>query len=285
MSKNVKRNPIGIMQGRLSPSPDGKIQFFPWKTWQNEFALAASLGLSEIEFIFDYDDHLLNPVFSGDGVDAIKKLIDDTGIKVNFICADYFMEMPFFKDSKPANLINSKVLNHLIYHAKKINAKGIEIPLVDNSSIKTDLDRDLLIGELKKSLDFAERFNVQIGLETDLPPKKFKELLEAFSHPLIRANYDVGNSASLGYDVEKEFEEYGGFINNIHIKDRLLRGGTVPLGQGAADFEKFFSMVERSGYEGSFIFQTARGADEIETAKNNIVFMDKYLKQEQIKWT
>ncbi|MFA5104894.1 MAG: sugar phosphate isomerase/epimerase [Candidatus Margulisiibacteriota bacterium] len=285
MNKNGSKNPVGIMQGRLSPSLNGKIQFFPWKTWENEFAIAASLGLSEIEFIFDHEDYPLNPIFGSSGVDKIKRLIDDTGVKVNFICADYFMEKPFFHNSRPANLSNVKMLNHLIYQASKINAKGIEIPLVDNSSIKTGPDRDLLIGELSKCLDFAERFNIQIGLETDLSPKDFKELLQAFSHPLIKANYDVGNSASSGYDVEEEFNQYGTLINNIHIKDRLLKGGTVPLGTGSAHFDKFFDMTRKVGYKGSYIFQTARGSDEIETVKNNMAFIEKHLKQEQIKWT
>lgn len=268
---------IGIMQGRLSPSLDGKIQFFPWKIWENEFAIAASIGLSEIEFIFDYDDYLLNPVYHNEGVDEINRLVSETGIIINFICADFFMAKPFFHSSKSINLGNSKVLKHLIYQASRIGAKGVEIPLVDNASIKTEQDREILIEELKSCLGFAERFGVALGLETDLPPQKFREFLEEFSHPLIRANYDVGNSAAMGYDVEEEFGQYGVYINNIHIKDRVLGDGTVPLGTGAANYDKFFKMVEKIGYKGSFIFQTARGTDEVETAKSNMAFISKYI--------
>ena len=127
-------------------------------------------------------------------------------------------------------------------------------------------------------MDFSERVNVEIGLETDLAPREFRQLLDTFSHPLLKANYDIGNSASLGYNIEEEFNEYGSYINNIHIKDRKRNGGTVPLGTGDADFKKFFEMVQKIGYTGSFILQAARERSEIETAKKNIAFVKNMLK-------
>ena len=48
MTKN-----IGFMQGRLSPMDDGKIQSFPWKYWQNEFALASKYNFDLIEWTID----------------------------------------------------------------------------------------------------------------------------------------------------------------------------------------------------------------------------------------
>tara|TARA_Y100001970_G_C13932466_1_gene698975 strand:+ start:640 stop:765 length:126 start_codon:yes stop_codon:yes gene_type:complete len=31
---------IGIMQSRLTPLNNNKIQFFPWNNWENEFNIA-----------------------------------------------------------------------------------------------------------------------------------------------------------------------------------------------------------------------------------------------------
>ena len=45
----------GIMQGRLTPSNGRGIQFFPFDNWQQEFITGSSIGLNEIEWIFDYD--------------------------------------------------------------------------------------------------------------------------------------------------------------------------------------------------------------------------------------
>ena len=268
----MKHN-IGIMQGRLSPSIDGKIQFFPWKTWEKEFPVAASLGFFEIEFIFELENYLMNPVYSTEGTAKIRDLIANSGVKVNFICADYFMEKPFFRTSEKECRNNVKILNHLIYQASKIGAKGIEIPLVDNSSIKTKDEKEQFIKWVSEAFEFAERFGIEIGLETDLGPMEFKDLLEGFAHPLIKANYDTGNSASLGYDPEEEFSAYGKYINNIHIKDRLLMGGTVPLGTGSADLPKVAQMLKWCGYKGGFILQAARAGDDIENAKKNLEFV------------
>ena len=37
-------NRIGFMQGRLSPIPKGRIQSFPWETWQEEFETASRVS-------------------------------------------------------------------------------------------------------------------------------------------------------------------------------------------------------------------------------------------------
>ena len=60
----------------------------------------------------------------------------------------------------------------------------------------------------------------------------------------IGANYDIGNSASLGYDFEEELSSYGERIYNVHIKDRVLGGTTVEFGTGDSNINgvlKFLS--------------------------------------------
>ena len=37
-------NPIGIMQGRLSPPPPARLQAFPWRSWAREFEYASGCG-------------------------------------------------------------------------------------------------------------------------------------------------------------------------------------------------------------------------------------------------
>ena len=48
----------------------------------------------------------------------------------------------------------------------------------------------------------------------------------------------MGNSASLGYDAQEEIDLLGNKIINVHIKDRIRSGTTVPLGTGDTDFKK-----------------------------------------------
>ncbi|HLD47492.1 MAG TPA: TIM barrel protein, partial [Desulfobaccales bacterium] len=113
-------------------------------------------------------------------------------------------------------------------------------------------------------------------LETDLKPAPLAKLLQKVSHPLLRANYDIGNSASLGHDPVEELTLLGPWLGSVHVKDRLLGGGTVPLGTGAADFIACFRLFRQSNYRGPFILQAARqeGMSETELAVRHRRFVE-----------
>ncbi|MBI2064077.1 MAG: sugar phosphate isomerase/epimerase [Candidatus Yanofskybacteria bacterium] len=270
---------IGIMQGRLT-SPKGRgIQFFPFEEWDREFSEAAKLGLNEIEFIFDLDEYRENPLWTDEGVLKIKSLIRDSGVTVNNICADFFMRRPFFRVNDAIRKENVKVLKKLIEQANDIGAKNVEIPLLDNSSLKTSKEEEALAKSIAECLPIAQNHGVFLSLETDLPPTRFLELLKRFPNHSVKAVYDSGNSSSLGYDSYEEITTLGDFIINIHIKDRVLGGGTVPLGTGSADFDKLFSGLKKINYRGGFILQAARGEDEEEkkTVRSQMKFLKNYL--------
>lgn len=48
---------------------------------------------------------------------------------------------------------------------------------------------------------------------------------------------------------------------NVHVKDRVLGWTTAPLGTSHADFETVFASLNRLGYTGNYILQTARTDD------------------------
>lgn len=247
----------------------GRIQSFPWSTWQKEFGIAQSLGFDEIEFVFDYEDtgrHLENPILTDDGIKLISGLIEKTTVGVRSVCADYFMERPFFRVSRRAQNANVQTLKRLIRQCSKLSVRLIEIPLVDNSRIETIDEKQELIRCLNECFETIERYDIKIGLETDLPPGDFESLLTDINHPLVVASYDTGNSASLGFDPEEEINTLGPWIENVHIKDRLFKGGTVLLGAGDTDFKKVFQMLKKIDYQKSLILQAARCDDDVAAA-------------------
>ena len=83
----------------------------------------------------------------------------------------------------------------------------------------------------------------------------------------IKVNYDIGNSAALGFNSYEELAAYGDRITDIHIKDRILGGGPVRLGHGNADFIKFFNELKNFNYQGPFIMQAYRDDEGIEIFK------------------
>lgn len=266
---------IGIMQGRLSPPVDGKIQVFPLAHWKEEFPAAAALGLSSIEWILE-SPLATNPLWTDDGLTRIQEMIRKTNVRVDFICADYFMESPLMRMSPDDLKRNQSVLIRTIDQAAALGAKGIEIPCVDASEIRSRADEDELASAIEPCLQHAAERKIELGLETSLPPDRFRGLLERIGHPLLKANYDSGNSASLGYDPAEEIAAYGRWINNVHIKDRIRGGSTVPLGSGDADIVKVLRLLKGADYRGDFVLQAARGADDVAAGR--------HYKEQLISW-
>jgi hexulose-6-phosphate isomerase len=104
---------------------------------------------------------------------------------------------------------------------------------------------------------FASRFDATIVFECDYKPRELARFIAQLG-PEYGINYDIGNSASLGYDPVEEIHAYGSRILNVHVKDRIRGGTTVPLGTGNANFPAAFSALRRARYDGNYILQTAR---------------------------
>ena len=262
---------IGIMQGRLSPRIDGKIQAYPAKTWQKEFEIAQEIGYSAIEWIVEKPLEV-NALMSKSGMQEIKEIILKTGVRIDFICADIFMEQPLIRMSQEIREENKEHLKNILVSAKEIGAIGVEIPFVDASSIKNESEINELISCMQEAFKLAEEIGMKISLETDLNPTSFKELLDRINLNHVQANYDIGNSASLGFDPVEEIAALGNRILNVHIKDRKLGSTTVPLGTGDADIKLSLSRLSEINYLGGITMQAARGTDDIEVAKSQLKY-------------
>lgn len=273
----------GMMQGRLTPPQGRGIQFFPFDNWEKEFYQAKDLGLNEIEFIFDYDRYEENPLWSQKGREALKEIMDQTGVRVHSVCFDYFMRRAFFKkqdeERHGLRVENMEILLHVLDSMRKLGITLIEIPLVDDSSLKGEEDKEAFRQFL---LEIIKETNTEIrfGLETDFPPKELDDFLEKIDLDRVGANYDSGNSSGLGYDMYEEITTLGKRIFNIHIKDRVLGGTTVDLGTGSADFKGLFQGLREIGYRGAFILQAARGEEgkEAEKIADQIRFVKEYVR-------
>jgi len=270
-------NKFGIMQGRLLPKLNNRYQAHPLGYWQDEFILAKELNLDLIEFIFDYDDYKLNPLMSLSGIENIQRMISETGVNVKTICADYFMEAPIHSKNEVVSNKSLEVLIELIKNSSLLGVTDIILPCVDHSKLADSSDRERLITHLKSLNDFLNDYKMNISLEADLNPLDFSELIKAVNSPFIKINYDTGNSASLGYNLSEEFNAYGEFISDIHIKDRLLNGGSVFFGEGNTDFDLFFEELNKLNYNGPIIFQMYRDDEGVEIFKKQFeLFQSKY---------
>ena len=265
-------NEIGIMQGRLSPRIDGKIQAYPASTWQKEFEIAQEIGYAAIEWIVEKPVET-NALMTDSGKAEIKKMIASTGVRIDYVCADIFMQQPLVRMTKDTKSQNKEYLSAILKNAKEVGAIGVEIPFVDNSSIKSENEKLEFIDVMQDAFKLAKDLDLKLSLETDLPPIEFRELLESIDLDHVQANYDIGNSASLGFDPREELEAYGLKILNVHVKDRKLGSTTVPLGTGNANINFVLQKLQEIGYHGGLTMQAARGENDVETAREQLKYV------------
>ncbi len=266
---------VAIMQGRLVPPTDGKIQSFPRENWRDEFSLARAAGLDAIEWIYDLSGADVNPIGEDDGIAEMRLLSGESHVAVRSLCADYFMERTLLRATPSEIEERADSLAWLMRRCALLDMDRIVLPFVDSSRIDSDLELAEVATLLIGVLPIVEETGVELHLETSLPPGRFADLLGLIAHPMIKVNYDSGNSSSLGYHPVDEFAAYGARIGSVHIKDRVRGGGTVPLETGDADFDALFKCLEDIAYRGDFVLQVARGAlgDEVSWARKNRAFV------------
>ncbi len=265
----------GVMQGRLSSIVNNKIQAFPSKNWQKEFSKLNKLNLNLLEWTLDYKNLKTNPLLNRKGKEKIKYLKKKYSIEINSITCDCFMHKPFWKIKNNKEIIN--FLNKIILSSNELGIKLLIIPLVDRGSIESIKHEKNLLKICKSLENRLQKNRVKIIFESDFKPKKLSRFIRKFNIKHFGINYDTGNSASLNYDIDKEFKNYGKYIYNIHIKDRKKFGNTVRLGCGNSNFVKLFKNLKQINYKGNLILQTARSKinRHMEEIKINLDFIKK----------
>ena len=262
----------GVMQGRLLSKFKGLYQSHPIGNWASEFEIASSLNLNSIEFIFDYHLYSFNAIFNNPGI--IKDQIKKSGVKVKSICADFFMAAPIQNGSNAEINLYGSILEKLIENLNFLEGNNIVIPFVDKSSIKNLSERKFVAKFLNEFKTICKQNDITLALETDFSPRDFLEFFEFLDENHISVNYDSGNSASLGYSFEEEMKCYGKKISNIHIKDRTLKGGPVPLGSGNADLKSLKEYIKNNSYNNLIIFQAYRDEEGIDIFKKQYEYFE-----------
>jgi hexulose-6-phosphate isomerase len=253
---------VGFMQGRLSPMVDGKIQAFPWTHWRDEFPAAQAINLSLMEWTLDHDRLAENPLMTLSGRAEITALSKKHAVKVGSLTGDIFMQMPFWRVAGAERAQRLREFDAVADACGSLGVRFVVVPLVDNGAMTSPEEEHVVIEEFCRRTDRLNQMNVSVIFEVDYTPRKLASFIDRFPTGTFGVNYDIGNSASLGYKPEEELDAYFPRILNVHVKDRKLGGTTVPLGTGNADLPGTLRGLLERGYRGSYILQTARAADE-----------------------
>lgn len=246
------------MQGRLCDQVDGKIQCFPWKDWEKEFIVAGSIGVHLMEWTLDLERVYENPILTVDGQKKIKNLCAEFGINIPSLTGDCFMHAPFWKCARSKKNELKSLFLEICQASAIVGVRKIVVPLVDNGRLESNEQEDELLDFLLLNSKTFNKLGIQIIFESDFNPAELNQFIQKLPTESFGINYDIGNSASLGFNPLEEFTAYGKRVLNVHVKDRLLGGTTVPLNKGAAKFVTVFEQLAKINYSGNFILQTAR---------------------------
>ncbi len=252
---------IGFMQGRLCDQVNGKIQAFPWHSWESEFPAAAEIGIRAMEWTLDQERLHENPLLTPDGQHRISLLCQKYQFVIPSVTGDCFMQAPFWKAKGGVKAELQADFQAICEACSVVGARILVVPLVDDGRLEDSSQEDELIDFLLRYTDRLRQLRVQVIFESDFAPQELNRFMGRLPSVCFGVNYDIGNSAALGFEPSQEFESYGSRVMNVHVKDRVFGGTTVPLGMGSAQFDVVFAELRKMNYQGNFILQTARAPE------------------------
>lgn len=272
-------NAIGIMQGRLVPSPSGKMQAFPLGSWEEEFVLAGHLGFNAIEWLLDAETDVHNPLWETQGRERIRQIMREHRLIISSVCADYMQKAPLSILDRAMRYTRAMKLKAVMKATNQVGARCLLIPCFENNLEPDSPHAQALCEALLFVLETAQELGVVVGLEMDWPAAEQLRLISRVGHPALGIYYDLGNATSLGYSPSEDLLMIGSRLVGVHIKDQKVGGNSVFLGQGDTDFSGALKTLIKIGYEGSFILETPRGSDPINTAHRHLAFLRQVMKE------
>lgn len=254
--------PFGIVQGRLTVPPEGKLQWFPKDSWHQEFETAKSIGIQFIELLTERQFNPDNPFWNKQGRSKIKSVNQHTGRLLYSSCADYIIDHSLLDDQDG----ETKAHVHKFLEASAdLGCKIAVLPLLERSDLNTT-SADQLVPLLRNFAQQAAHSNMLICIESMMSGQDLKAFLELINEPNLKCVFDTGNRVIANPELASEICLLGDWISHVHIKDKNAIGENVLLGTGLVDFLKVFTALKQIDYKGPLVFETTRGIDPKKTA-------------------
>lgn len=254
---------LGVMQGRFTNKGGFFPQQFPWGNWKEEFFFAKECEVNCIEWMFNSESFCENPIWTKRGRKEIREVVYLSGIAVNSICANFFMQNSI-QEKK-----NREICKNLIEAGVELGIQKIIIPLFEASEI---FELEKLCEILEKIIELVIGTNLCIGLESDLPIEQQKKVCESLNSRQIGVCYDVGNAAGRGCNCVKDVIDIRKYLLELHLKDKKYKGTSVMLGEGAVDFKRVFHAL-RHWEQDCFILESYFDKDAKGDTVRNIQYI------------
>lgn len=244
----------GVVQGRLLPQEGTFVQSFPRTRWLEEFQLASTVGCNHIEWIVTAESLEWNPMKTlALFPDDFRYIKQKFNVSIDTLCYDAIL------DPEGAMVVSAHaaMILRYVYYAADVGISRIVLPLLEGASIRLPSRRNDAYRQLERIIRTAKSRGVAISLETDLDADELVELLKRVN---VGITLDTGNLARLGYKLDEHVDAYCDKVDNMHIKDCVRGGTSVPLGSGDVGLGNLRYAIEATGVD-RVTFQTARSED------------------------
>jgi sugar phosphate isomerase/epimerase len=266
----MKKNLIGIVQGRLTPSKT--LQHFPKDPFK-EFSLANKIGYDFIELFTERKFNKKNPIWSNYGRKLLIKHSKKNNLLLYSLCDDHII----------LNGFNNKYLSYVKRLTKFLNELKINIfiiPLEGKAQI-TENNLKKITLYLKKISQICSKNKIKYFLiESNVGFEVFNKIKKNLKKEKLYFLYDLGNRVNQYPDLYKDILNFGRNIKQIHMKDKNNKNENVVIGKGNVNFDIAFKAIKKLQKNNlSFVFENNRGNNAFLSAKKNFNFLNSYLKK------
>lgn len=268
-----------LVQGRSLPQINESLQYFP-VNWKEEFPIIQSLGFTGIEWIYDKESELTNPILTKMGRNDMSHFSKKYNVELENIVFDWFLTHPLLIDDEFSVEEKLEKFLFLLDASRQSGFKRIILPLMEkNSIIDKKIQKKFIHIIQNHVLNYLEKWNIEIHLETSLSPFEEYDVLKKLNSKWIKSCFDMGNSASYGFDPKTCIQTISKHLGSVHIKDRKLHGTSVELGKGDVNFKKVFECLFAIDFHGPITFQIYRNkeSDNILLLKNTLTFINEII--------
>lgn len=261
---------FGIMQGRLSPQ-GREYQSCPVGSWEAEFYSAREIGFRHIEWVVDLHSFEENPLLTD--ASRIVEVSRSTGVAVLNLTADFLRDRPLSIDKDEG----WEELTELLRSMKLADIRVMTVPFVENASLRNLEKRMQAVPMLDQLSEIALSFDIEISIETDLPPAEVRNLIGLVGRNRVGVTFDSGDSASIGNSAREEIRILHENFKVVHIKDRPLGGQSVPLGEGGANLPAILQYLTSGNFQGPVTLQAFRDFDGQEILLKQLKYLENLL--------
>jgi L-ribulose-5-phosphate 3-epimerase len=276
--KKSKKNFL-LVQGRSIPQKNDLLQYFP-SNWKEEFPIISKLGFSGIEWIYDKNSESSNPILTETGRKEMLYFSKKNNVNLENIVFDWFLSNPFLQKNESDQNKTIQKFFDLMQYSEDVGFKRIIFPLLDKNKINSDKEITNLIKYFKKYIiKKLDSLDIEIHFETALPSEKEKFIVNSLNHEKIKICFDMGNSASEGFDPIEVINTLENDLGSVHIKDRIFHGSSVPIGKGDVKFHQIFNSLNKINFNGPISFQIYRNkdSDNISILKHSLTFINEII--------